>query len=122
MGASFIAHHHHLNCTHINSKGYIDHADNTSMLAEALGFQDLLADALASNSKSIHITGDSKSLIKLGLGRNLSHGSEHNTSSFCTATDDIVRMLKLFNTVYISHVRSHKKWLKENDAVDLLAN
>ena len=88
------------------------------MLAEALAFQALLADAIASNSKSIHITGDSKTLIKLGLGQDITHGPEHNTSSFCTVTDDIISMLKLFDTVHISHVRSHKKWLKENDVVD----
>ena len=121
MGSSFIAHHHHLNCTHVNSKGHADHDDNTSMLAEALAFQDLLSDALSSNSKSIHIIGDSKTLIKLGLGKDSSHGPEYNTTSFCTATNDIVRMLKLFDSVHISHVRSHKKWLKENDVVDLLA-
>ena len=121
MGTSFIAHHHHLHCTHVNSRGHTNHEDNTSMLAEALAFQDLLSDALASNSKSIHITGDSKTLIKLGLGKDTSLGPEYNTTSFCKATNDIVRMLKIFETVHISHVRSHKKWLKENDVVDLLA-
>jgi hypothetical protein len=121
MGASFIAHHHHLGCTHVNSKGYAEHDDNSSMLAEASAFQDLLRNSLSSNSKSIHITGDSKTLIKMGLGKETSHGPEYNTASFCATTADIIRMLKLFDSVYISHVRSHKGWLKENDTVDLLA-
>ena len=121
MGASFISHHHHLGCTHIESKGHISHDDNTSMLAEATAFRALLSNALLSNSKSIHITGDSKTLIKIGLGKELSHGSEHNSPSFCTIVNDIIRMLKMFETVHISHVRSHQKWLKENDVVDYLA-
>jgi hypothetical protein len=121
MGSSFISHHHHLGRTHVNSKGYADHDDNTSMLAEALAFQDLLKDCLTANSKSIHITGDSKTLIKFGLGKETTQGPEHNTTAYCTATDNIIRMLKLFDTIHISHVRSHKKWLKENDVVDLFA-
>jgi hypothetical protein len=51
MGASFIAHHHHLGSTHVNSKGYTQHDDNSSMLAEATAFDQLLCNALASNSK-----------------------------------------------------------------------
>ena len=76
MGASFIAHHHHLGSTHVTSKGYAQHDDNSSMLAEATAFDLLLCDALASNSKSIHITGDSKTVIRLGLGKEMTTESE----------------------------------------------
>jgi ribonuclease HI len=78
MGTAFIAHHHHLGCTHVNSKGHASHDDNSSMLAEARAFEDALNDALALNSKSIHITGDSKTLIKLGLGKDMTLGKELN--------------------------------------------
>jgi hypothetical protein len=121
MGCSFISHHHHQNTTHINSRGCTPHDDSTSMLAEALSFKDLLSDALSVNSKSIHITADSKALQRIGLGKEMTHVSEYNTPAFCSAVSDITRMLKTFDTVYISYVRSHKKLLLENSVVDLLA-
>ena len=121
MGSSFIAHHHHLGCTHVNSRGHASHDDNSSMLAEALSFEDALIDSVLSKSKSIHITGDSKTLIKLGLGKEATLGKEYNSAIFCATIDNILRMLKTFDTVYISHVRSHRNWLKENNVVDLLA-
>jgi hypothetical protein len=121
MGASFISHHHHLQRTHINSVGFDAHEDNTSMLAEACAFRDLLCDAIASNSKSIHIIADSKTLQKLGLGKDSTHGPEYNSANYSSSTADIIRMLKTFDSVHISHVRAHKKQLKENSVVDLLA-
>jgi hypothetical protein len=91
------------------------------MLSEALSFKHLLSDAVLANSKSIHITADSKALQKIGLGRDMPQGAEYNTESFSLAINDIICMLKSFDSVHISHVRSHKKLLLENSVVDLLA-
>jgi hypothetical protein len=121
MGCSYISHHHHLHTTHVNSVGFPAHDDNSSMLAEALSMKHFLGDCISSNSKSIHITADSKTLQKLGIGRDMPQGIEYNTASFCAATADIIRMIKTFDSVHISHVHSHRKLLVENSVVDLLA-
>jgi hypothetical protein len=121
MGAAFISHHHHLARTHVNTKGFPAHADNSSMLAEALAFHMLLLDATATNSKSLHVIADSKTLQKIGVGTNITLGPEHNSPLFASTVADIISILKTFDSVYISHVHSHKNKLSENSFADLIA-
>jgi hypothetical protein len=91
------------------------------MAAEALAFIALLRDAISVNSKSLHITADSKTLQKIGVGSNTTLGPEHNSTLFSSTVADIVSALKTFDSVHISHVYGHKGRLKENTVVDLLA-
>jgi hypothetical protein len=121
MGAAFISHHHHLSCTHVNTKGFSSHLDNSSMLAEAHAFHMLLLDASAVNSKSLHIIADSKTLQKIGIGSNTTLGPEHNSTPFSSTVAEILRLLQTFESAHLSHVYSHKKKLTENTVVDLLA-
>jgi hypothetical protein len=126
MGLAFINHHHRLQQTHVECNGCLPHDDNSSMLAEALSFKASLIDALDARSKSLHIAADCKTLVRIALGRDVSNGIERNSAPFVSATSEIVNLLRQFDTVLISHVKSHVAkshpcFFAENSAVDLLA-
>lgn len=126
MGYAFINHHHHLQSTHVECKGLPASDGNTSMLSEALGFQASLRNARNAHSKVLHIIADCKTLIKIALGRDVANTVERNTAAFVSVMADIVDMLKQFDTVLLSHVKSHLAlshpgYFAENSAVDLLA-
>jgi hypothetical protein len=126
MGYAFINHHHRLARTHAECRGLPKHEDNSSMLAEAHAFQASLRDAMNAQSKSLHIIADCKTLIRIALGRDVTNGIERNSAAFTSVMNDIIHMIKQFNSVVISHVRSHLHHshpghFVENSVVDLLA-
>jgi len=96
------------------------------MLSEALGFLASLQNALDARSKSLHIVADCKTLIRIALGRDVANTIERNTASFVTVMAAVIALLKQFDTVYMSHVKSHlsashPSFFIENSVVDLLA-
>jgi hypothetical protein len=126
MGLAFLNHHHHIQQTHVECSGLPQRDSNSSMLAESLAFRAALKDALDAQSKSIHVAADCKTLVRIALGRDVTNNIERNSASFVSTMTDIISMIKKFDTVLISHVKSHvtashPSYLLENAVVDLLA-
>ena len=126
IGIAFINHHHRLQQTHVECKGLPQHDDHSSMLAEAFSFRAALANALDARSKSLHLVGDCKTLLRIALGRDVTNSIERNSAAFVSVMSDIIDMIKRFDTVLLSHVKSHvamshSNFFAENSAVDLLA-
>jgi ribonuclease HI len=121
MGIGFVAHHHKTSATRVFARRADVSTEDSSMLAETLSLEAALLDARANKSASLHITTDSKTLRHLALGRERSRGADRIGRTLADATARVIELIRTFDTVYISHVRSHAKLLQENDLADLLA-
>jgi ribonuclease HI len=96
-------------------------SEDSSMLAETLSLEAALIDARSNNSSSLHVVTDSRTLRQLVLGRERSKGPDKVGRALADATQRVICLVRTFDTVYVSHVRSHNKVLQENDVADLLA-
>jgi ribonuclease HI len=96
-------------------------SEDSSMLAETLSLEAALTDARFNNSSSVHVVTDSRTLRQLVLGRERSKGPDKVGRALADATHRVIALVRAFDTVYVSHVRSHNKILQENDVADLLA-
>jgi hypothetical protein len=121
MGLGFVVHHHNTGCTRLLACGPAVAPEDSSMLAEALTLEEALLDALTNNSTSAHVVTDSRTLRQLVLGREQLRGPDRVGNALATATQRIIATIRKFDRVYVSHIRSHKKLLLENDLADLLA-
>jgi ribonuclease HI len=121
MGLGFVSHHHLTGCTRLFACNPAASPEDNSMLAEALALMEALLDALSNNSTSIHVITDSRTLRQLVLGREQLRGPDGVGKALANATQRIIATIRQFDSVYISHIRSHKKALHENDVADLLA-
>ena len=72
-------------------------------------------------SRSAHIVTDSKTLRQLALGREHSRGPDRIGKTLADATTRVIAIIRTFELVYVSHIKSHQKLLLENDIADLLA-
>jgi ribonuclease HI len=121
MGLGFVSHHHRTLCTRFFARRIEPSSEDSSMLAETLSLETALVDARSNNSISIHIVTDSRTLRQLVLGRERSKGPDKVGRALADAIQRVIGLVRTFDTVYVSHVRSHNKILQENDLADLLA-
>jgi ribonuclease HI len=121
MGLGFVSHHHRTGCTRFLACSPQAGPDDSSMLAEALTLEEALLDARSNDSTVIHVVTDSKTLRQLTLGREQLRGPDRVGKALAAATQRIIALTRTFDSAYISHIRSHKKLLQENDIADLLA-
>jgi ribonuclease HI len=121
MGLGFISHHHRTRQTFLFAKPLDLGEDNNSMLAETLTLVEALLDAQASQSASIHVITDSRTLRQLVLGREHSRGPAKVGKRLADANQQLLGLLRSFDYVYVSHVASHKNLLTENSIADLFA-
>jgi ribonuclease HI len=119
MGLGFITHHHRSKQTRIFAKPLDLGTDNNSMLAETLTLTEALTDAQRNKSDSVHVITDSRTLRQFALGREQSRGSDKVGKQLADANQQLLALLRSFDTVYISHVASHKKLLTENSIASL---
>jgi len=84
------------------------------------------ATSIGPPSTILHVVADCKTVVRIALGRDVTNGIERNTPSFVSVMSDIINLIKQFDTVTISHVKSHlatshSSYFAENAVVDLLA-
>ena len=121
MGCAFVNQHHRLSSTRFHCKSIDPASSNSSFLAETLALEAALLDARAAKSKTLHVTTDCKPLRQLALGRDQARGPDKNGPTLSSAIERVIDLIRSFDAVFLSHIRSHNDILKENCIADLLA-